>query len=270
MWLMNSAHARFWWWLFAHAVAAQVGLPAAQRPCFVTLGLGQRAAGFRRSGVSLCSAAAAAGRLQPSRDSSKLHDRAPPAAAPRRRSRRACPSPCSASRCASNSSYIRPERGLAGALPRCTRRRPHRTQAPAGSRATARALGRACLGPHPVPLAVSSRGPCDPRRRHPPHARRHLLSFLGAVVLDAEHVDQRPERQPLADQRRQQHRVGQEDDQVPVRQVRAAVGVGAVWPAPPPTETAPRIPGPAAPPTAVARSQRRARWASRRSIARIT
>ena len=99
---------------------------------------------------------------------------------------------------------------------------PDRTEAPAAV-VVQRAHSVEGVGPHPV-LAVELRGPCDRRLRHP-DARRHLLSFLGAVVLDAEHVDQRPERQPLADQRRQQDRVGQEDDQVPVREVRAAVGV---------------------------------------------
>ena len=97
-----------------------------------------------------------------------------------------------------------------------------------------------------------------------PAAGLQLLARLrGAVVDHAEPADQRRQRQPLQDERDEDHRERQEDDQVALREVRRRA------PAPPRARRR-RASRPSRRRCGPARSPRRARCDSRRSSARIT
>ena len=127
--------------------------------------------------------------------------------------------PTSCSRWASYRSYISRH---ASARPR-TRRRPRpRRGAGAGSRASSCALD--AFRPDPVGLAELL-DPGDPGLGDE-LPRDALLSLFDSVVLEAEPRDDRAEREPLADQRHQDHAEGQEYDQRAIGKLTSGVDGG--------------------------------------------
>ena len=166
----------------------------------------------------------------------------------------------------------RTARTSAGGRRRCAPRTPvavavglRRRSAAAGS-GTSRARARPCRRA-PSPRPPPRRG-ARARPRRAGSRRGHLLPALLAVVADPEPVDQRPERQALSHERHQDHREGQEDDQVAFRERRRRRRSRAAAPAPRPARRTRACP-PSRSRAARRADARRARTDSRRSIARI-